>query len=475
MKKILQTVCICTILATFPTTSFAQKLSFGEFTGINFSNLYGNLTSKKWVPKAGLSSGFFMEYCLNRSFSVQTEIGLLTHHYGIKSYDYIRIKAGNLPANYSGSSSFQTLSSNLSSNRESNIWDFSFLRFPLFLKYNTSTRLKLGMGGGVFYSILTKGGTTESERNNAEKYGYDIYPPTHDWGYLLLADLSYPVANRFRIFVSGRLSTGKKVFIEQYRAKNGAEELLFGIKYTPGSVQNARTDNWQQSDPDTSFSHVYIKPVIGITMAWNSEKKKLGNYAGNTGPNTGLIVGYRLDKTVSLQTGFQFERKGYALTDTSLYYHRYVSDTRFPRYPVDTKVSLDYLTIPIDFKLEFGKRPTFYVDFGIYTGFMVNAICQGSVISKYSNEYAYHIEKINLNDAVEGYFKGVDFGYLSGLGFQFPIRKRMKLDLGIHYSESFNNVLNKPDEKLYEYANEDLSIKNASLSVQFGIQIPITQ
>ena len=55
-------------------------------------------------------------------------------------------------------------------------WDFSFLRFPLLIKYKTPTRLQLSFGVGVFYSVLLNDKLTKDERNTAEKDNRNIYP-----------------------------------------------------------------------------------------------------------------------------------------------------------------------------------------------------------------------------------------------------------------------------------------------------------
>lgn len=471
MKKTLLTASICVLLTAISSISFAQRLSIGEFTGINFSNLHGNLISNKWVPKSGPNTGFFLEYSLNRSFSVQTEIGFLTYYYEMKSYSNIRQN----PDIYYLSSSYHP-STITSPVYESNKWDFSFLRLPLLVKYNTPGRLQLGLGGGVFYSLLMDDDITKENRNAAKNNSYDLYPPTNDWGYLFITDLSYPVTNQLRLFISGRLSTGKKVFINQHSAKNGANELLLGFKFNPNLVNKAKTEDFSRTVSDSSFSRLYIKSGIGVTIGWNSSRKKLGNYSENFGPNTGILLGYRLEeKTVSIQTGVKFERKGYALSDTSLYYHRFASDPRYSGKKVDTKVSLDYLTIPLNLNFSFGDPFSFYANFGAYAGFMVNALCQGTTIRKYANEYNYTIEKIYLNDAVEGYYNSVDWGYMAGVGFQFPFRNNMKFDLGINYNESFNQILKEPNPDANGNMKDDFSIINGSLSFQFGIQIPIAK
>jgi len=454
---------------SFTATSFAQKLSFGEYTGTNFSNLHGNLTTNKWVSKSGPSAGFFVEYNLGRLFSVQSEIGFISQYYEMKSYNQQNYYPVAYPMDYM----LYGYSNSWYPVYEPSKWDFSFLRVPLLIKYKTPTRLQLAIGGGLYYSILLNDDLTNAERDAAKKEDRRIYPPTHDWGYLFAADLSYPITKEVRFFVTGKLATGQKVFIENYKAKNGASELLFGLKYTPLRKSTKVPISFKSSVRDSSFSRCYVIPVAGATRSWNSSGTKPDNYSGKFGSNVGMIFGYRLDKSVSLQTGVIFDRKGYTLDDTSLYYHRIATDTRYVANNVDTKIALDYLTVPLNFRISSGKALNFYVDFGVYAGFLMNAFCHGTAIHKNSDSYSYTIQKTVINDAIEGYYKSVDWGYKTGLGFQFPFRNNMKFDLGISYYGSFNPILRKPDENSPNYMKDDLSIKNGSLSFQFGLQIPI--
>ena len=466
--KILLTVCICAVIVTFPEISFSQKLSFGEYTGINFSNLHGNLTSNKWEAKAGPSAGFFAEYKLTRLFSIQAELGFLNQYYEYKNYKLLPLVPDAIP--------LDVYYSSLTSNDiwapfpEINKWDFSFLRLPLLIRYSTPTRLQLGLGAGVFYSVLMNDDLSKEERNTAKKENRNIYPPTHEWGYLFSADLSYPVASGLRVFLSGRLSTGQKVFIENYEAKNGANEILFGLKYTPRK-SNEMPVSFKGSESDSTFVRCYIKPGGGVAMTWNSDRKRFGNYSDIFGLNAGILFGYRLDKTVSIQTGFQFQQKGYAFRDSSYLSFRYVPNISSSEQTVDTHVSLNYLTVPLNFSFSIGEPLNFYFDLGIYADFMLNAYSTGTVINEYSVGYNYRLEKRTINDAIEGYYKPVDFGYLTGFGFQFPFKNKMKFDIGLRYAEGFKNILKEPDQ--FNLIYDDISFKNSCLSIQFGLLIPI--
>lgn len=467
MKNPFQSFCICALLATISATSFAQKLSVGQFSGTNFSNLHGNLTVNKWEPKQGPSNGLFVEYDFSKLFSLQAEVNYLTHYYEEKYYR-------DTPSNeyiyfYSDLSSSCSIYPNPV--YQSGNVDFSFLRFPLVLKYKTPTRLQLGIGGGVFYALLMDDDLTKKERDVAEKADQNIYPPTHDWGYLLSADLSYPITRDVKIFLNGRLSTGQKVFLEDLKGKNGATELLFGIKYSPRLNKNSQLTPSGSTASDSTFLRCYIKPVVGGTRSWNSGNSLKGNYSHLSGSHAGLIFGYRLDKTVSLQTGFQFQQKGYSFSDSSFVNHRYSVYHNVAGRKVDSQVTLDYLTIPLNLSFSFGNKFAFYFDFGMYADLLLNARCTGTVTNEYFGGSSYRHERQTLNDAVEGYYKSADFGVSTGLGFLFPVTEKIKFDMGLHYARGLKNILEKPDFVNNDDFTGDLSFKNASLAVQFGIQI----
>ena len=465
MKKNLLTVCICALLVNLSASSIAQKLSFGEYTGINFSNLHGNLTSNKWEPKAGPSAGFVVEYDVFRTFALQSEISFLKTYYEMKSYQ--TAYSGAIPLDY-WSSSYVYIPYQQPAN-----WDFSFLRIPVIFKYKTPTRLQFELGGGLYYSFLMNDDITKTERENAKDNDQKIYPPTFDWGYLFTTDLSYPVTDRFRLFLSGRYSTGRKVFIENYEAKNGSGEILFGFKYSP-VLNRKSTKKHTPPANDSIKSKCFIKPVVGIIRSWNSGKKQSGNYSANYGLSTGVVLGYNLNQAVSLQTGVSFERKGYSMNDSSIYYHRFAIRNESPKHWVDSDIALDYLSVPVKINLSFGEPFTVYANIGIYTEFMVNALCRGTSIDQSGGPGYFDILKTNINNTIDGLFKSVDFGFSGGMGFQVPVLKNIKLDAGISYAQGLINILKTPENSGSYVSRDDLSFRNSQVSLQIGLQIPIS-
>lgn len=466
MKNTLLSVCLCAVLAVVSFGSFAQKFSIGEYHGISFSNLHGNLISNKWESKPGSSMGIVFEYDIFKTFALQTEINYLKMYYEMKSYqpDYPIV----IPLDAYLSSCITYYPYPLPAN-----WDFSFLRLPLVFKYKTPTRLQFELGGGAYYSFLMNDDLTKTERENAKKNNQKLYPPSYDWGYLFTSGLSYPLTDRLRVFVSGRYSTGRKVFIRDYEAKNGASEVLFGLKYSPVLSRNRTREIAELASNDSIQSKCYIKPFAGALKSWNSAKKQSGNYSENYGLTTGVILGYNLNRAVSLQTGVLFERKGYTMKDSSIYFHRFALRNEQPNSWVDTDIALDYLSVPVKINLSVGEPFSVYANMGIYTGFLVNALCRGTSITKYDSSTAFEVSKTNVNDTMDGLFKSVDVGISAGMGFQVPVLKTLKLDAGINYAQGLVNILKNPEEYGVNFSRSDRSFRNSHVSLQIGLQLPI--
>lgn len=467
MKKILLFAYVCTLIVTFSGSSLAQKFSVGEYYGINFSNLHGKLISDKWESKPGTSAGIVFEYDLFRTLALQSEVSYLKLYYERKSYqpDYPIV----LPWEAYLSSGYIYYPYTQSAN-----WDFSFLRIPLILKYKTPTRLQFELGGGAYYAFLMNDEFTKAEREKAKENNQTLYPPTFDWGYLFTSGLSYPLTDQVRLFLSARYTTGRKVFIEDYKAKNGSGELLFGFKYEPFFNRRRIREIPSFPDRDSLESRVYIKPLAGMIRSWNSAKKQSGNYSANNGISTGVILGYHLNRTVSLQSGVLFERKGYTMQDSSIYFHRYATANTNPEYWVDSDIALDYLSVPVKINLAFGEPFTVYANMGIYSAFMVNALCRGTAITQSNSPTYFEISKTNINNSMDGLFKSVDYGLTAGMGFQFPVLKTLKLDAGISYSQGFTNVLKAPEYPDDHLIRNDLSVRNRQVSIQVGLQVPIS-
>ncbi len=452
-------VILTLILFVFSSNAIAQRLNFGVYSGVNLSNLKGDLTGNKYETKPGQTTGLTVGYQLSRYFSVRSEISYLNYYYEIKPYYSTPLSNGSFGYVY--------IPSNMS-------WDFSFLRFPLQIKYHTPTRLQFGIAAGLFYSFLLNDDHTQEERDIANKGGGDIYPPTRDWGYIFTTSLSYPLTGQFNIYTEARLSTGKEIFIENVQGINRGYEFIFGLNFTP-QWKGSDRPSLDQRPNDSIPPKMYLKPNVGVVFSWNSADEKLGNYKGVVGSTGGIIIGKHLGSVFSIQSGVQFIRKGYAMKNSSFLRYKYAGnfyEDNSVQKIEDTRIGLDYLTIPTTFNLLFGEQTAFYVDLGFYTGFLINANVRGTEIEKYISPSVYEVNRIIVNDAVDGVFKSRDWGYLLGTGIQIPFKQGTKLDFGVNYAGGFSELLKDPDEYPATNIQEDRSIMNGNFSLQVGLFIP---
>ena len=77
----------------------------------------------------------------------------------------------------------------------------------------------------------------------------------------------------------------------------------------------------------------------------------------------------------------------------------------------DTDVNLNYLTIPIMANWHFGSKRNWYLNFGVYTGMLLNA-----------SETTFETD---LKEA----FSSVDFGLTLGIGVKIPVSNKVKISL----------------------------------------------
>ncbi len=137
-----------------------QRFTFGEFSGINFSNVHGKITTNKWESKPGASIGLTAQYRLGKSFYFQSELNYLTYYYQVKNY------VKNIYELSTDETSLYIVPVYYPPKQQS--WDFTFLRLPFLIKYQTPTRLQLGLGVGAFYSFLLN--SAEKKSSGSQNY-----------------------------------------------------------------------------------------------------------------------------------------------------------------------------------------------------------------------------------------------------------------------------------------------------------------
>lgn len=135
------------------------------------------------------------------------------------------------------------------------------------------------------------------------------------------------------------------------------------------------------------------------------------DYETGTGLNVAFSADYYFSNRWSIKGKLMYDQKGcndvYLYTDTDEYY---------------TNFNLNYLTIPVMANWHFGKKRQWYLNFGPYAAFLLNAEeTQGG---------------LDLKDG----FNSTDFGLEVGIGVKIPLNDQLKLFVEYEDSAGFSDI-----------------------------------
>jgi opacity protein-like surface antigen len=462
MKHIIIVLSIVALFG-YSLPGYPQKFTTGLISGINFSNLHGELTTGRWQSKPGPISGIFFNYSFKPLLTFQTELDFTALSYDYQGYQYQPKYVFPIPFELS------IIDHPVSWEK----WDFSFFRIPVYVKFTTPTRLQFELSAGVYFSFLVNYDYAVGNLLLSSYY-YPLYtsePSRHDFGYFLSTGVSYPLNNNFRIYFNSRYFYGRRNFIKTVSGKNGATELTFGIGYS-GLFRKKKELNPENSGKDSSEREMFLKFRGGWNISRNIGEQHNNSYSVRNGFSAGLSLVYRYSENSSLQTDVLFERKGYKMKDSSDFHFRYVPGD-YPVDEVDTKIDIDYIVIPLLYNVRFGNPVSFYFNTGPYMGLNLNARCTGIAINESSSDNSYSLTETHIYDDIEGYIKDIDCGWVLGGGIQFPVFGRYKLDIELRYNCGLRNIFDPLYNNQMADNYEDKTIKNESFSLMAGVLIPV--
>lgn len=104
-------------------------------------------------------------------------------------------------------------------------------------------------------------------------------------------------------------------------------------------------------------------------------------------------------------------------------------------------IIFNYVTLPIMAGFHFGYHKEWYVNFGLYTGFLLSV-----------NDS----ESASASDSSEGY-KDVDFGGAVGIGYKFEIERNLKFFLEIQGQSSFLGIYDDNDAEYYTITRSSIN------------------
>jgi len=180
---------------------------------------------------------------------------------------------------------------------------------------------------------------------------------------------------------------------------------------------------------------------FGANIGYNAANIDYSHSDGSNDYKGGFNAGVSLEYYFSDRWGFKgkviYDQKGWG--NASL---------NFPDgSSVDgATIHLDYITIPLMADWHFGRTRNWYLNFGTYLGFLLNAK-----------------ESVDNTDLKDG-FNNTDFGLALGIGVKFPISNKVKFFIEADGQSGLTDIFKD---------NPYSSIRNTRSSLNIGFLIPM--
>ena len=173
---------------------------------------------------------------------------------------------------------------------------------------------------------------------------------------------------------------------------------------------------------------------FGLNIGYNNSSVSSDQTRSDTGSgyNVGGSIDYYFSPAWSIKGKLIYDQKGWN--------NDLIEDTNGNLYP--TNINLNYMTIPIMANWHFGNKRNWYLDFGLYFGFLLNA------------------EETQFGTDITDSFTTNDFGLALGIGVKIPVSKKLKLFFELDGQGGFNDIFKE---------NTYSAVMNSRSSFNFGI------
>ena len=444
------------LLIVLSVQVYPQKLAVGFASGINMSDIHGNDPYGLWKTKPGPSAGIFADYRLTRTIGLNAGVEYSTVYYEHHPYAY-----WNYPV-------FSTFSSIMPFYPQISSSNFSFLTLPLMLTVTIPSKPSLTLGAGGYYSFAL-----DQDLNYSYYYYYDNEESLHnDMGWVYMLRLDYPLQEGIDLFLRGRYLTGRREMTEWGDTRHGYSDIAAGLLFRVGPDRAGETV--AQENTGEVNEDIFLTWHGGVVTSWNSGNKSRDKYSVLVAPSAGFSLNFRLSGTNTwFRTGVSLERQGFSIRDSSDVWYRYEVAGN-PDYYVDSRVSIDYVVIPVLFDFHFGRDEMFCFNTGPYFAARLNARCTGTAMNENVYNGIYSLVETTINDDITALIRNNDFGWVAGGGVALPLYGNVKLDIGLQYRQGLPEVFNAENAEVPDPDDaKDVFMRNSALTVQAGLRIPL--
>ncbi|NND64160.1 MAG: PorT family protein [Flavobacteriaceae bacterium] len=148
--------------------------------------------------------------------------------------------------------------------------------------------------------------------------------------------------------------------------------------------------------------------------------------------NTGGFLDFYFNEQWSILLKAQYDEKGWN--------NGFYEDENFNTF--DTDYSLNYITTPLMANFHFGRNYNWFINFGPYVGFLVDA------------------KALDVDVEVKDAFNSTDFGIALGMGVKVPVSDKAKILFEYQAQSGFAEIFD---------VNDGETIRNGRSSLNVGI------
>ncbi|MFN8239130.1 MAG: hypothetical protein U0X39_00005, partial [Bacteroidales bacterium] len=288
----------------------AQRLSTSLNSGINVSDIHGNIEAGKWVFNPGPVQNLTLKYSITSNISLSTGLGMSSVYYNFK-----RPRSGYYPwppYYYPAYSSFYDprYIAPYYYNYDDD-YTYQLLTMPLMAGLTLPGKPSLSVSAGIYNSFVTA--------KNLPSMNF-MAKTNHDFGFIYSTSLSIPFTKEIDAVFSTNYLSGRKSFIKDMQLKHGRTEITLGLSYH--GFGSGKKNTPVKADTSSTNSRINILYLTGMNLSWNKVDSYRGSYHPVTGLSLGFLVDMKLGPKSSFRTGTLFERTGYAMSDSSDLFYR---------------------------------------------------------------------------------------------------------------------------------------------------------
>jgi len=161
---------------------------------------------------------------------------------------------------------------------------------------------------------------------------------------------------------------------------------------------------------------------VGFNAGFNGSLVSDENNSSDSrsGFNVGVSGEYYFSRSWGIKAKVIYDQKGY---DNSI-----ITITDYANGTVNysTNYNLNYITVPVMANWHFGSKKNWYLNFGPYVGFLVNA------------------KESRFDFDVKNAFETTDVGLAYGIGVKIPVSEYLKIFIEFDGQGGFTNIFKDP-------------------------------